>query len=78
MNLKNFYNQIKSIYEETTANGGDTVASHDKMIADVKLINLTENDDSDYEIVGIEPNRLWGCGCWSGAYIEIRKKQNDK
>ncbi len=29
--------------------------------------------DQWFDIIDIDPDRLWGCGCWSGLTINLKK-----
>ena len=35
------------------------------------------NNNKDYKIVGLDIDRLMGCGCWSGIIIEIEEEDNE-
>ena len=48
------------------------IGSH-KIVGDVRVYITDEDDDTAFEIVGIEMDQLMGCGCPSGILIKIKK-----
>jgi len=53
------------------------IASH-KIVGGIHVYNVDKDDDTEYEIVGLDVGQLGGCGCWSDIIIEIRKvKEQD-
>lgn len=48
------------------------IASH-KIVAGIRVYDIDENDDTDYEIVGLDMDQLIGCGCLSDIVIKIKK-----
>lgn len=51
------------------------IASH-KIVGGIRVYDIDEDDDTAYEIVGIDMDQLIGCGCTSDIVIKIKKVQN--
>ena len=68
MDLNEFNKQLKHICDETLHDG--KVMSHATIPPSVMVIT---DDDNSYEIDRIEPDLLFGCGCWCGAIIMLKK-----
>lgn len=48
------------------------MGSH-KIISEVRIYDIDENDDTAYEIVGLDIGQLMGCGCEADIIIKIKK-----
>jgi hypothetical protein len=48
------------------------IASH-KIVGGIRVYDIDEDDETDYEIVGIDTDQLIGCGCTSDVVIKIKK-----
>ena len=64
-----------SIVKEIGIKEDGTIASH-SLEPTITVMVDDPDDDSDYEIVGLEPDMLWGCMCWAGVVIKIRRVED--
>jgi hypothetical protein len=67
MTVKELLDKINKLNKEIQCDG-NTIASH--KIKSSVIVSDTENR---YEIVDIQPTMLFGCGCWDGIDIIIKK-----
>lgn len=78
--LREFKDKIedyaKDIIGEKDKTKPDYIHSH-KIESSIRIRVVNDETNDDYEIVGIDIDRLGGCGCWSGIVIEVRKTTND-
>lgn len=44
-----------------------------KIVSEIRVYDIDENDDTDYEIVGLDIRQLIGCGCEADIVIKIKK-----
>lgn len=72
MLAKDFHDQVAMITKEIGCDGKGSIGSH-KLPSTVSVSVDDPNDDSDYELVGLDVDRLPGCGCWSGIVLKIRR-----
>ena len=77
MFVKEVAEKVASIAGEVCCDGGQTISSH-KLSSSVNVICEDRDDDTEYELVDIEPDRLMGCGCWSGITFKIRRRVDRK
>lgn len=72
MFVKEFSGRVASIASEVGCDGGQNIASH----AIGSSVTVTvEGDESKYEIVDIEPSMMFGCGCWDGIALTIKRER---
>lgn len=70
MNVSEFRNIINIIADDIGCDGGKNSGSHNIPSS----INFSvENDDSEYELVDVESDRLIGCNCAVGIRFKLRK-----
>lgn len=76
--IKEFKKQFVKYEDEITGIDGkssgdeDYIGSH-KISSSVRVRIINDDSDDDYELVGMDVDRLGGCGCWSGIVLEVRK-----
>jgi len=70
MIYKFFIDLIKTIHDEVTCDGGETITGHN-FAPDVTVYN--EDTKEWYDVVEVKPSRLLSCGCWSGIIINVSK-----
>lgn len=61
---------INDIADDVGCDGGTSVGSH-KIPSSVNF--YIDDDDSEYELVEIETDRLGGCGCAVGVTFRLKK-----
>lgn len=75
MFVKQFAEQVANIASDVYCDGGARINSH-KVPSSVEV--WCENDlDADFEVLRVEPDRLAGCGCWSGIRIIVKRTNPD-
>ena len=52
------------------------IGSH-KIVGTIRLYNVDPNDDTDFEIVGLEMGQLMGCGCPADIIINIKRVEDE-
>jgi len=72
MYVKTFAEQVALLAKEIGCDGKGNIGSHS--IASSVEIMCENDDDAEYELVGLEASMMGGCGCWMGIDIRIRKK----
>jgi hypothetical protein len=72
MELKDFNREYSLILDDIGMKPDGTIASH-SLVAHVRVCTDDPEDDSDYELVGIESDQMIGCGCSFGVTLIIRK-----
>lgn len=50
------------------------IGSH-KIVGGIRVFDVDEDDDTAYEVCGLEYDMLMGCGCPSDIVIKIKKVQ---
>lgn len=50
------------------------MGSHN-IVSEIRVYDIDEDDDTAYEIVGIDFEQLGGCGCESDITIKIKKAE---
>jgi len=48
------------------------IHSH-KIVGGIEVVDVNPDSDDDYEIVGLDFQQLFGCGCLSGIAIRVKK-----
>ena len=72
MFVKELAEQVASIAKEVSCDGGTSIGSH-KLPSRVYVSCVDSDDDTEYELVAVEPDMLPGCGCWCGITFTIRR-----
>ena len=72
--LKEFAKVFHDYVEDIgcTDNEQGWIGSH-KIVGRIRVYNIDPNDDTAYEIVGLDMRGLGGCGCPADIEIRIRK-----
>ena len=72
--LKDFANAFADYLNDIGCmdNPAGWMGSH-KIVSDIRVRIDDPNDDTDYEVCGLEFDQLMGCGCPSDLVIKIRK-----
>jgi hypothetical protein len=74
--VREFKNIIEKYSEdiifEKDANKPDYIQSH-KIESSIRVRVINDDSDDEYELVGVDIDRLGGCGCWSGIVLEVKK-----
>jgi hypothetical protein len=55
-----------------SSDGGKTLGPHD-IPTSVTVSSCDPDDNASYELIGIEVDHLFGCGCWVGPRLIIRR-----
>ena len=71
-----FDKSYRTIVGELGLKEDGTIASH-SLKPSITVEIDDPNDDSDYEIVGLEPDMLLGCMCWCGVRIIISRSKEE-
>ena len=70
--IAEFREYLDRIAAETSSDGGKTLASH-QIHTTVTVSSIDPDDNASYELVGIDVDHLFGCGCWVGPRLIIRR-----
>lgn len=71
MHVKQFRDLVNAIADDVGCDGGARIGSH-KIPSSVSFY-VDNDDDSEYELIEIETDRLIGCGCASGITFRLKK-----
>ena len=74
--IKEFKQAFENVASECSTDG-ITVNSH-TLKSTVRVRLDDPDDDTSFEIVGIDVDQLFGCGCWSDVVIMIKKKNDER
>ncbi len=74
--IKEFREDFERVASECSIDG-ITVNSHTLKSA-VRVRLDDPDDDTSFEIVGIDVDQLIGCGCWSDVVIMIKKVKDER
>jgi len=74
MLVKQFAETVADLAKEIGCDGKGGFGSHG---IPSRISVYCENNDEEYEFVGLEPSRLLGCGCWDGIILNIRKRDRE-
>lgn len=69
MKLRDLIARLQSIQDEI---GGDVNSAHPGLDWDVH-VSFDGEDGDDLELVGVEPQTAFGCGCYISATLIVRK-----
>lgn len=74
--LKQFVDTFQEYLQDVGLKGPEGhIASH-KIVGGIRVFIDDPNDDTDYDITGLELEYLMGCGCSSDIVIKIKKVEN--
>ena len=71
MTVSEFTRIVNDIAKEIGCTGTE-IASH-KLKSHILIDCENKDDNHHYELVGIDADRLPGCGCWDGIVFVIKK-----
>ena len=69
---KTFDLYVKEIMNDNDPD--EFIYSH-RIKGDIRVCNDDDDDDSGFQIVGLELDQLIGCGCPAGIVIKVKKVQ---
>ena len=73
-NLKEFATTFNDYVKEIGCmdNAAGYIASHN-IVGRIRVVDVDDVGDADYEIVGLDIGQVGGCGCWSDILIFIKR-----
>jgi hypothetical protein len=69
MTLPEFFRELNNLIAEI---GDERVNSHYSLIPSLHIV---DEENNNYEIDSLEPQLLFGCNCWAGVTIFLKKKE---
>lgn len=73
LTVKKFIDDLLEMNKEIYCDG-EKIASH-KIKSKVRF---KDTEGNYYNLVALDADQLWGCGCWCGIYVVLEKEPEDE